>query len=163
MVSMISSSVSPVQTITISVRWTITSSATVSLKSKTFSIISFSSASMAPFSSLMSISARSCSSDTDSRPASGRMRVMRRKALQAASSPRRKGLTAAASRAPAKNRAAPQSMNGHTGSGMEDSPLKQSFQPEFLRKKLQHIHDTILWPEMQIFSRKSSKAPSVMI
>ena len=95
MVWTISSSVSPVQSITMSVRWTITSSATVSLKSKTFSIISFSSASMEPFSSLRSIRARSSSSDTDWSPASGLMRVMRRNALQSRFSARPKGPMAA--------------------------------------------------------------------
>ena len=43
-------------------------------------------------------------------------------------------------------------------------PLKNShFSRNFFAKKLQYIYDTILWPEMQIFSRESSKAPFIMI
>ena len=66
MVCSISSAVSSAQSITISVRWTITSSAVVLLNSKIFSIISFSPDSMAPCSSPISTIMRMPSSDTSS-------------------------------------------------------------------------------------------------
>ena len=77
MVLTISSSVSSAHSSTMSVRWTITSSATVSLNSKTFSIISFSSRSMAPCSSPMSTIMRMPSSETSSSSALGSTPIRR--------------------------------------------------------------------------------------
>ena len=66
MVCAISSAVSSTHSITMSVRWIITSPAVMLSNSKMFSIISFSPAWMAPFSSPMSTIMRMPSSDTSS-------------------------------------------------------------------------------------------------